>query len=92
MPDGKLVPLPIKQEVKEFNGRRNLFEGIRGKLGLGTQNGLLLEIYPVYKGDEANCCPEGGERQFVYRWDGHKFVLSDIIDVPPEPSEKKSGK
>lgn len=86
MPDGKLIGLPIKEEGREFKGRGNLHDGIRGKLGLQIASGRLVEVYPVYKEDDANCCPEGGERRFVYRWDGHQFALDDIIDVPPSNS------
>jgi hypothetical protein len=39
-----------------------------------------------YNGSEPNCCPEGGERHLIYRWDGHQFVLDDMIDVPPAKS------
>jgi hypothetical protein len=30
--------------------------------------------------------PRGGDRDFVYRWDGHRLTLDDIIGVPPEKS------
>jgi hypothetical protein len=84
-PDGKLIALPIEGERKEFKGRRNLYEGLRGHLSLEIKNGRLLEVFPVYASEGgANCCPEGGKREFVYRWDGQQFVLDDIIDVPPE--------
>jgi hypothetical protein len=85
-PDGKLTALPIEAERKEFKGRRNLNEGLRGHLSLGIENGRLVEIFPVYPTGEPNCCPEGGERRFVYRWNGQVFVLDDIIDVRPEKS------
>jgi hypothetical protein len=86
MPDGKLMTLPIKEGAKEFKGRRNLRDGLLGKLEIEIRDDRLLEVYPVYKGDDANCCPEGGSREFVYRWDGHQFVLDDIIDVRPAKS------
>jgi hypothetical protein len=85
-PDGKLTALPIEAERKEFKGRRNLNEGLRGHLSLAVESGRLVEIFPVYPAGEPNCCPEGGERRFVYRWNGQVFVLDDIIDVPPEKS------
>jgi hypothetical protein len=86
MPDGEVMALPIKEGAKEFKGRGNLRDGLRGKLELEIKDGRLLEVYPVYKGEDANCCPEGGSREFVYRWDGQQFVLDDIIDVPPAKS------
>jgi hypothetical protein len=85
-PDGKLTALPIEAERKEFKGRRNLGEGLRGHLSLEIENGRLVEIFPVYTSGEPNCCAEGGKRRFVYRWNGQAFVLDDIIDVPPEKS------
>jgi hypothetical protein len=84
-PDGKLIALPIEGERKEFKGRRNLYEGLRGHLSLEIKNGRLLEMFPVYENEkDCNACASGGERQFVHRWDGQQFVLDDIIDVPPE--------
>jgi hypothetical protein len=87
MPDGKIISLPIEGERKEFKGRQNLYSGLRGRLRLETQEGRLLKIYLVYQDEKAcNNCAEGGEREFVYRWDGRQFVLDDIIDVPPVKS------
>jgi hypothetical protein len=86
-PGGKIVPLPIEGERKEFKGRGNLYEDLRGHMRLQIKNGRLLEVFPVYtKEDGCNACSSGGTREFVYRWDGHQFVLDDIIDVPPEKS------
>jgi hypothetical protein len=83
-PDEKLIALPIEGERKEFKGRRNLYQGLRGHLSLEIKDGRLLEIFPVYEDSDCNACSSGGKRQFVYRWDGQQFVLDDIIDVPPE--------
>jgi hypothetical protein len=86
-PDGKLIALPIEGERKEFKGRRNLYQGLRGHLSLEIKDGRLLEIFPVYESEkDCNACSSGGERQFVYRWDGHQLALDDIIDIPPEKS------
>jgi len=79
---GTIVALLIEEPPKLFKGR-NPSDGLRGHLQLRIEKGRLLKIFPIYSSGEANCCPEGGERHFVYRWDGHKFVLDDIIDVPP---------
>ncbi|HXN54216.1 MAG TPA: hypothetical protein VN943_19965 [Candidatus Acidoferrum sp.] len=84
MPDDQIIALPIEGERKQFKGRQNLYGGLRGHIRLEIRNGRLLEIYPVYTDENAcNNCAEGGEREFGYRWDGHQFVLDDIIDVPP---------
>jgi hypothetical protein len=88
LPDGKLVPLRIEGERKEFKGRRDIYHGLRGHLRLEIKNARLVETFPVYANEqECNACSSGGERDFVYRWDGHQFVLDDIMDTPPEPSK-----
>jgi hypothetical protein len=87
MPDGKIIALPIEAEKKEFKGRSNIYDGLRGHLSLTINNARLAETYPVYTGNEANCCPEGGTRKFLYRWNGQQFVLDDIIEVPPEKAD-----
>jgi hypothetical protein len=86
MPDGKLVGLPFEKEGKEFKGR-NPYQGLRGHLRLEIEDARLLKVFPVYSNEkQCNSCADGGEREFVYRWDGHHFILDDIIDVPPQKS------
>jgi hypothetical protein len=85
MPDGKLSVLPIEAMPKVFKGR-NAYADLRGHMVVEIKNSQLHEVYAIYTGAEANCCPEGGERRFIYRWDGHRFVLDDMIDVPPAKS------
>jgi len=29
-------------------------------------------------------CAEGGERHFIYRWNGQQFVLDDIMEFTTE--------
>jgi hypothetical protein len=55
-------------------------------MSLAVKNGRLVEVYPVY-GDEKECeaCSSGGQREFIFQWDGSRFVLEDVIDVS-EPS------
>jgi hypothetical protein len=81
LPGGKLTILPIEEPPNTYKGR-NPFAGLRGHLQLTIKDGRLIELFPIYSGGEANCCPEGGERNFIFRWNGHKFVIDDIIDVP----------
>jgi hypothetical protein len=82
LPGGKLAVLPIDPLPKTFKGR-NPYAGLRGHMAMAIKDGRLNEVYGIYKDSDANCCPEGGERRFIYRWDGRRFVLDDIIDVPP---------
>jgi hypothetical protein len=82
-PGGTLVGLPIAPAPDTFKGR-NPFEGLRGHVRLNFENGRFVETYPVYKGDECEACSSGGLRRFVFRWNGHEFVLDDIINVPQD--------
>jgi hypothetical protein len=85
MADGKLSFLPIEPMPKTFKGR-NPTAGLRGHMVVEIKHGRLHEIYAIYTGADANCCPEGGQRDFVYRWDGHQFIVDDMIDIPPAKS------
>jgi hypothetical protein len=62
---------------------------LRGHMVVQIEDGKLVELYGIYTDKDLNCCPEGGERKFVYRWDGQRFVLDDIIDSPPEKNENQ---
>jgi hypothetical protein len=85
--DGKLVDMPIAPYADTFKGRY-LYDGLRGHMGLAIQSGKLVETYPVYASEkECEACSTGGQRQFVFGWDGHRFVLESVVDVP-EPSAK----
>jgi hypothetical protein len=86
-PDEKLVALPIAKIPETFKGRAP-FDGLRGHVRWDIQDRRFTETYSVYKGDECEACAEGGERKFVFRWDGHQFVLDDIIDIPPDKAGK----
>jgi hypothetical protein len=86
-PDGKLVGLPIAQIPDTFKGR-DPFDGLRGHLRMDIEDGRFVERYPVYKANECEACSSGGERKLVFRWDGHQFVLDDIIDISPDKAGK----
>jgi len=87
MPDGKFAVLPIEAMPKTFKGQ-NPYEGLRGHMKLEISEGRLVETYPTYPNQQAcNSCSEG-ERRFIFRWDGHKFVLDDMIEVPPDAGGK----
>lgn len=79
--EGNLVVLPMEPLPKTFK-ERDVLKDLRGHQGLRIKDGRLMHIFPIYSDGEPNCCPEGGERHFLYRWDGHKFVVDDVVDVP----------
>jgi hypothetical protein len=81
-PDGKLSVLPIERMPKTFKGRDS-YADLRGHMVVEIKDGRLCEVYGIYNDPDPNCCPEGGERRFIYRWDGHRFALDDMIDIPP---------
>jgi hypothetical protein len=89
-PDGKLAVLPIEPSPKMFKGR-NPYADLRGHMVVAIKDGRFIESFGIYKNADPNCCPAGGERHFIYRWDGHRFVVDDIIDVPAEENGKSGN-
>jgi hypothetical protein len=85
--DGKLVDMPIQPHEGDFKGR-DVYDGLRGHMSLAVQNGNLVEVYPVYK-DEKECeaCSSGGQRLFIFHWNGSRFALENVVDLP-EPGTK----
>ena len=54
-------------------------------MSLAVKNGKLVEVYPVYGTKKSVKPAPRGRRPFIFHWDGSRFVLEDVIDVP-EPS------
>jgi hypothetical protein len=50
---------------------------VRGgyKLGLMRKGADLVETNPVYRKNDANCCPSGGFDHVRWRWNGRTFVV-----------------
>jgi hypothetical protein len=46
------------------------------KLGLFRTGGDLVNIQPIYKSNDANCCPTGGFDHTQYHWNGKSFVMA----------------
>ena len=75
--EGRLVHMPIEPHEGDFKGC-DVYDGLRGHLSLAVQNGNLVEVYPVYKDDkECEACSSGGQRLFIFHWDGKRFVLEN---------------
>ena len=34
----------------------------------------VLEVVPIYRRGDPNCCPSGGYRDTIFRWNGSRFV------------------
>lgn len=65
---------------------QKLREGLRGKVDLKVEEGMLVKESPLYRDEGPNCCPTGGVRRFAYRWDGKAFALDKFEDLPAEPN------
>lgn len=81
---GELRSLPLSPRKGQFHGS-DPYEGIRGHMGLEIESGKLVLVFPVYRPEDPNCCPSGGERRLVFKWDGKGFVLVDVVVVPEGP-------
>ncbi|HSS73973.1 MAG TPA: hypothetical protein VLK53_10425 [Gaiellaceae bacterium] len=57
-------------------GWRVVLEGGGYKLGLARAGGDLVETQPIYKQNDANCCPTGGFDHRRLHWNRTKFVLA----------------
>ena len=38
--------------------------------------GDVLEIVPLFRRGDPNCCPSGGSRDTIFRWNGRRFVAA----------------
>lgn len=84
--DGKITILPIEPLPKKFKGR-NTYDNLRGHIKVEIKESRLVMAFPLYPDENAcNSCSDG-ERRFVYRWNGHEFVLDDMMDLPPDKAE-----
>ena len=46
------------------------------KLGLRRSGSGLLDVQPVYRKNDPNCCPTGGFDRTLYRWNGSRLVVA----------------
>jgi hypothetical protein len=46
------------------------------KLGVFRSGSGLLEVQPVYRRTDPNCCPTGGFDQTLYLWRGGRLVAA----------------
>jgi len=55
-------------------GWRVALTGAGYKLGLARLGHDLVETQPIYRKNDANCCPSGGFDHLRYHWNGARFV------------------
>jgi len=79
---GQAAPLPVTVHRGPFDGR-DPYEGLRGKMSVAIEAGRLVQVFPVYRETDPNCCPSAGTRKFLYRWTGQDFVLDRVVDIRP---------
>ncbi len=56
-------------------GWRPGLTGAGYKLGLARVGSDLVESQPVYRKNDANCCPSGGFDHRRFHWNGTRFVV-----------------
>ena len=78
---GAVVKLPLDDGGGVFQGRK-LYENLRGKMDVDIENGFLVQRFPVYRNEDPNCCPTGGQRKVFYRLDVKAFVVEKVQAVP----------
>jgi hypothetical protein len=45
------------------------------KVGLYARGGDLVEVQPIYRASDPNCCPTGGFAHRRFHWSGRRFVV-----------------
>jgi len=46
------------------------------KVGLYLQGGDVIEVQPIYRKNDPNCCPTGGFEHRRHHWNGTRFVIA----------------
>jgi len=76
LPGGRLTALQLPPVPETFQGR-NVNLGLGPLEYLKPENGKIVAAHDTL---DPNGCSDG-ERHFVYSWDGHQFVLDDVVEV-----------
>lgn len=46
------------------------------KVGVRIQAGDAIELQPIYRKNDPNCCPTGGVQHRRFHWNGTRFVVT----------------
>jgi hypothetical protein len=62
---------------------RDLQEGLGGHFGSTIIKNRLIEYFPIYRGEDPNCCPSGGKRFILFKWDNisKKLIVENAVDI-----------
>lgn len=57
-----------------------------GHIGFFIVKDRLIKDFPLYKSDDANCCPTAGLRYILYKWKNNlsRFVVERTINLESE--------
>jgi hypothetical protein len=62
--------------VSSGHGWRVAFRQLRAyKVGLYARGGDLVEVQPIYRASDPNCCPTGGFAHRSVHWNGRRFAV-----------------
>lgn len=77
---GQVIELRVNDNGGVHNGKK-LYEDSWKDYGYDVKNNKLINIRPIYKNSDANCCPSGGTREIAYEWNGKEFFISNVTEV-----------
>ena len=84
---GLPIELSVSNGVPE--GEEKLLEGAQGYAYFRiNKDGKLQFDFPLYKNYDPNCCPTGGTKSIVYKWNKaeQQFEVNRIFVLPPDES------
>ena len=87
--------------IADVDGRIRAFEpyalrkqyfpdGFQGHNITTLAENVIQEIIPIYKREDANCCPSGGKQEIVYSFDGRQLTVVSQEKIR-DGSEKQIG-
>lgn len=80
LPSGQVIQLTVNDNNGMFNGKK-IYDHSWKDYGYDVKNNKLINIRPIYKDSDGNCCPSGGSREITYEWNGKEFMISGVIEV-----------
>ncbi len=82
-PDNELTEMPFAPKDPKAKFPRTNPAADVSYPATRIENGRLIFEQGIYRPGDPKCCPTGGTRSSMYRWNGNALVLEDIVDSPP---------